>query len=144
MSFQSNPPRGFTLIELLVVIAIIGLLSSIVMASLNTARERARDVRRLADIRQIQTALELYANANGGAYPHVTNYVYALSASLAPTYISVVPEDPTRTGSSRYRYYYGPGDRSYTILVDMEGDGSGWCKIKTEPGYASWNSYPDC
>lgn len=56
----SRSARGFTLIELLVVIAIIGVLSSVVLASLNTARERARDATRLQDLREIRTALELY------------------------------------------------------------------------------------
>lgn len=57
---RPNASRGFTLIELLVVISIIGLLSSIVMASLNAARAQARDARRQADIRQVYSALELY------------------------------------------------------------------------------------
>lgn len=52
--------KGFTLIELLVVISIIGLLSSIVLTSVNSARAKARDARRIADFRQIQTALEFY------------------------------------------------------------------------------------
>jgi prepilin-type N-terminal cleavage/methylation domain-containing protein len=65
-------PRGFTLIELLVVIAIIGLLSSIVLASLNTARSKARDAVRSSDAETIRTALELYANGHGGQYPDET------------------------------------------------------------------------
>ena len=60
--------KGFTLIELLVVIAIIGLLATLSVVALNNARSRARDSRRVSDIKQIQTALELYFNEND-AYP---------------------------------------------------------------------------
>lgn len=61
--------RGFTLIELLVVISIIGVFSSIVLFSLNTARGKARDAKRLSDMHQVQTALEFY-NLKNGAYPY--------------------------------------------------------------------------
>jgi len=57
--------KGFTLIELLVVIAIIGVLASIVMVSLNNSRANAKDARRKMELRQVQTALELYySNCN--------------------------------------------------------------------------------
>lgn len=56
----SSHTRGFTLIELLVSVAIIALLSSLVLASMNTARKGARDAQRLASLREMQTGLELY------------------------------------------------------------------------------------
>lgn len=56
----SKKHRGFTLIELLVVIAIIGILSSVVLASVSSSRAKARDARRKSDLSEIKTALELY------------------------------------------------------------------------------------
>lgn len=97
--FTPGNSKGFTLIELLVVIAIIGILATIVMVSLNTARAKARDARRLSDIRQLELALQMYYDANG-SYP-------ASLANLAPTYITAVPDDPD--GSSDYQYCVSAG-----------------------------------
>ncbi len=88
--------RGFTLVELLVVIAIIGVLASIVMISTTGAKSRSRDSKRQADIKSIQLALSLYYSDNG-MYP--TN-IYATTGSapasgLAPSYLPVVPIDPS-------------------------------------------------
>ncbi|MDO8582283.1 MAG: type II secretion system protein [bacterium] len=61
--------KGFTLIELLVVIAIIGLLSTLAVVALTSARSKARDAKRISDVKQVQTALELYFADTGGNYP---------------------------------------------------------------------------
>ena len=92
--------RGFTLIELLVVIAIIGILSSIVLASLNSARQKGRDARRVSDIKQLQLALELYYDAKGQ---------YATSTALLVTngYIAAVPTDPQTQAQYSYAALQG-------------------------------------
>lgn len=60
--FCKKRDSGFTLIELLVVIAIIGLLSTLAIVALDSARQKSRDVKRVSEVRQLQTALELYFN----------------------------------------------------------------------------------
>lgn len=96
--------KGFTLIELLVVIAIIGLLSSIVLASLNSARTKAREAKRYQEARSMQNALQLYAEDHGGYYPAVDD-ISGLSELLVPTYISQMPVDPTNNSTFYYNYF---------------------------------------
>jgi prepilin-type N-terminal cleavage/methylation domain-containing protein len=69
MKFNKNTNKGFTLIELLVVIAIIGLLSSIMTASLSAARSKSRDTKRVAEMRSIEKAINLYTLSNNGYIP---------------------------------------------------------------------------
>jgi general secretion pathway protein G len=85
---------GFTLIELLVVIAIIGLLSTLSVLALNAARARARDAKRISDVQQIQTALEMYYN-DTNAYP--ANASVTAGGQIATggnVYMKIVPTPP--------------------------------------------------
>ena len=104
--------RGFTLIELLVVIAIIGLLSTLSILALNTARARARDVKRVADVKQIQTSLEMYFN-DMGVYPGslvaggsvtTTNGVYLKTVPKPPS----VADGTCAANIPNYTYLYTP------------------------------------
>lgn len=112
--------KGFTLVELLVVVAIIGLLAGIIIISLNNARIRARDARRLSDIRAIISALELYYNDNE-SYPARTTDSCCngwdqgpcdgdntfIAGLISGGYISEVPVDPSGgSGISCYGYNY--------------------------------------
>ena len=128
--------RGFTLIELLVVIAIIGILSSVVLASLNSARVKGRDARRVSDLKQLQLALELHYD-NQQSYPVTASGGAAASTSLAAlvssNFISSIPADPTNSGN--YVYWYGSANNdgtacttvpcpSYVVRGVIEGSGA--------------------
>ena len=104
---------GFTLIELLVVIAIIGILASVVLASLNNARRKSRDARRITDLKQIGLALQLYYDGIGvQQYPlgvtvdaPCTNDS-GLTTLVTNGYIPSIPRDPS-SPTTCYRYASG-------------------------------------
>ena len=127
--------KGFTLIELLVVIAIIALLSTLSVVALNSARVKSRDARRLSDIKQIRTALEMYFD-NNQTYPTTgsggllggTNYVclntsgWTTAAGCTGTvYMQKVPTDPKNTSPFVYTYTQQGSGASYTIAYALEG-----------------------
>ena len=123
--------QGFTLIELLVVIAIIGLLSTLAVIALGSAREDARDLKRLSDVKQVQSALELYYVDNN-AYPTEAVAITLGSPSASclnddgfttagcaePLYKEQVQADPL--SGQNYTYESEDGT-SYTINFTLEG-----------------------
>jgi len=115
--------QGFTLIELLVVIAIIGLLSTLAVVALNNARMKSRDAKRVSDIKQIQTALELYYN-DANAYP---GSLGTTIASGTITYMSAVPTNPAPVNdgncgtSATYTYTSASPNTTYTLQYCLGG-----------------------
>ncbi len=116
---QLNNRKGFTLIELLVVIAIIGILSTIAVVALGNARAKSRDAKRIADVRQMAQALELYYN-DQLTYPTTLGVVPGSALiSGGTTYMAQVPSNPsprTDNGCSNVDYFYSQiSASSYTI-----------------------------
>jgi prepilin-type N-terminal cleavage/methylation domain-containing protein len=127
---MKNNEKGFTLIELLVVIAILGLLTTIALVSLGGARSKARDARRLSDVKQMQTALELYYNASS-TYPTVADLTtdpYFATSSL----MKIIPTDPgvsdvsgfANCGGTAYTYSSTSGS-TYTLKYCLSAATSG-------------------
>jgi len=132
--------KAFTLIELLVVIAIIGILAAITLVALSDARARARDSRRLSDIRQLQTALEMYYLDQNG-YPPVDdngpiggqcldkNGFEDSCAAGATTYMAITPTNPKPQGDGDcpeqdyiYSSFGGTVYRIFYCLGEKAGD----------------------
>ena len=124
--------KGFTLIELLVVIAIIGILSSVVLASLNSARKKGRDARRVADVKQIQLALELYYDAHSN-YPTAAQYAADL---VSEGFISAVPSDPLSLQSYAYEAI-GSGTTCSSYHLGAKIETTGHSALSADIDYAS-------
>jgi len=140
--------RGFTLLELLVVIAIIGVLASVILASLNDARAKARDSRRIADLHEIQTALALY-HVQYGRYPVIAKWATseptsydsgskwaAFQTALLP-YLTELPVDPSPQGTSGpwtndnlHYAYSSTNGQVYDLVAQLEMNTSLMCETK--------------
>lgn len=131
MYLLNKNKKGFTLIELLVVIAIIGLLATLSVVALNSARMKARDVRRKADLKQIYNALQMYYDENG-KYPQAGACAYGSNCYVASTagkswftalsfWMATQPMDPINNAY----YPYVNGNYSY-IYGNVTADGQGF------------------
>ena len=128
---KPHPRSGFTLIELLIVVAVIGLLTTISIIVLNSARIRSRDAKRVSDIQVVRSALEQHWLENA-AYPNNSvaitlgtgNAVVLTSNGFQATpsgtiYLPKVPTDPSAGGS--YIYNSASPTVGYTIQLTTEG-----------------------
>ncbi len=139
MSNLFNTKRGFTLIEIVVVIAVIGILASVVIANVQSAKMKARDTQRMSDLQNIQVALRIYKDANG-TYPssptaQVIGVGGSIDAILSP-YLPSIPKDP---GAGAYVYdssikcKYISNTVSHTVL---------YATVTELPGTGNWGDHP--
>jgi prepilin-type N-terminal cleavage/methylation domain-containing protein len=135
-----RPQRGFTLIELLVVLAIIGLLSSVMLASFNTARTRGQDAARISDVKSLETALDLY-NLDYGGYPTSNSTGNGdvplndpiLTAALVPKYITSMP---ALLIADNDHYFTGNVTTGVYTAYDLHiyvGNSNSWCRAGMMP-----------
>src|ERR1700744_4950426 len=117
MKQAGRSKQGFTLIELLVVIAIIGLLASIILVSLSTAQQKGRDAKRVQDIQDIVTALQLYSSKHG-------NYPSTLAGLVTDSDFASVPTDPSGNSYAYTAYGSGTTCTGYHLGAVLETQGS--------------------
>ncbi len=140
---MNRKKKGFTLVELLVTVSLIGLLSSVVLASLNNAKAKARDAQRKTTLNQLSLANELYAASNNGNYVPVQGWFSNRDCVggnsninlLTPTYISVVNDDPLHTFQSQPSYLHLPKDFTNGTINTTN------CPSLVLPGATKWSFY---
>ena len=127
---------AFTLVELLVVIAIIGILSTLSVVALNSARSKARDARRLSDVKQIGMALEMYLDTKG-VYPETpvlsdNGVITGLclsdlgisSTCGADIYLQKIPAGPKK--NENYTYFSLHNQSDYRVNFELENNSGGF------------------
>jgi prepilin-type N-terminal cleavage/methylation domain-containing protein len=130
---KKTQQEGFTLIEILIVVAIIAILASVTLIGLGPTQQAGRDSRRISDLHEVQTALELYYNKCGfypgtadcGTNSAVTSWANMTAALTDPTTnigVTQIPEDPT-TGKTYY-YTQESGGENYVVGTVFEGSGN--------------------
>lgn len=154
-----NLSAGFTLVELATIAAIIAMITSIILATLQDARQKGRDARRIADARQTRNALELKYDKDGD-YPrspppgpptwtdsctNPTNYINNL---VSQGYVARLPQDPVNNNGYCYRYRGQDEDFKFAVFIEglgnrtkfSQADGgvqADWYELYT-PGARSW------
>jgi prepilin-type N-terminal cleavage/methylation domain-containing protein len=141
-SYRASLTKGFTLVELLVVITIIGVLATLVLLQLGTARAKARDAKRIADISQLRTAVELYFDDAAGQYPAVD--LYTVGATFTQYFSStVLPVDPLAATNYSYAWNTAAGiTLQYHLWTELERRNSAALAGDSDIDSLPWSSTP--
>jgi len=169
--FTNKMSKGFTLIELLIVIFIIGLLATTAMISLNSARVKARDTKRKADLKQISKALDLYydtynyfpparPSSSCGGYRNDFATSYCSLANWLTTddnflkFIPLLPKDPLNQligddtpwwRSHTYTYGVSADGQVFDLLTSLENTSDkDRCELKLWRSLAVWPGDTGC
>lgn len=153
--------RGFTLIELLIALTIVAILSSVVMVSMDGARIKSRHAKRISDLKQLETAIILYANDHSYKYPSTSGNWYGIHACTAGNakadwipglvsggYITALPKEPRDSGGAvgcevnTPQYLYRSDETDFKLIDYKLEDCAGF--VRLEPSMADPVFGRDC
>lgn len=163
--FKYNPVKAFTLVELLVVISIISLLASITLTSLGQVKAKARDARRIAQLQEYRTALELYyegfayapgdifavsgvltssgAASSGDACSGGSDWPAGTMSELVTAgYFGTHAKDPLNNSNHCLRYQVNPNKRGGCMWATKEVGGTKIAIIFGEPDSSITVGFP--
>lgn len=134
IKLPNNSKRGFTLVELMIVITVIAILATIAVVSFTRVQKQARDTKRKAEIKSLQTALQAYFTEKqhypntAPVTPGTAQVASVALTGLAPDYIPSIPTGPLGAASTVV-----PPNTDYIFVTDSTGFTYGLCVALEAP-----------
>lgn len=133
---KKNLQKGFTLIELLVVVAIIGILASVVLGSLNSARNKGNDAAIKANLSGVRSSAEIFYDNNSNRYNtngttaatgHDCATTLANTMFADPNILAALGQSKTQNGGTALYCNMNAAGSAYAIAVPLKTSGQWWC-----------------